>query len=95
MVCCKILKILSPNQQKQAILVYAGIAKILKAYTYSVAVDVFGDVPYSEANKLKQGIVHPKFDDDASIYESLFALINEGIADLNNTYGSKYQSTRS
>jgi hypothetical protein len=34
-------------------LVYAGIAKILKAYTYSVAVDVFGDVPYSEANKLK------------------------------------------
>jgi hypothetical protein len=66
-------------------LVYAGIAKILKAYTYSVAVDVFGDVPYSEANKLKQGIVHPKFDDDASIYESLFPLINEGIADLNNT----------
>jgi len=66
-------------------LVYAGIAKILKAYTYSVAVDVFGDVPYSEANKLKQGITHPKFDDDASIYESLFPLINEGIADLNNT----------
>jgi hypothetical protein len=66
-------------------LIYAGIAKILKAYTYSVAVDVFGDVPYSEANKLKQGIIHPKFDDDASIYESLFPLINEGIADLNNT----------
>ncbi|TMI95073.1 MAG: SusD/RagB family nutrient-binding outer membrane lipoprotein [Bacteroidetes bacterium] len=66
-------------------LVYAGIAKILKAYTYSVAVDVFGDVPYSEANKLKQGILHPKFDDDASIYESLFPLINEGIADLTNT----------
>src|SRR6188508_3378369 len=66
-------------------LIYAGIAKILKAYTYSVAVDVFGDVPYSEANKLKQGVLHPKFDDDASIYESLFPLINEGIADLNNT----------
>jgi hypothetical protein len=64
---------------------YAGIAKILKAYTYSVAVDVFGDVPYSEANKLKEGILHPKFDDDATIYESLFALINAGIADLNNS----------
>ena len=63
---------------------YAGIAKILKAYTYSVAVDVFGDIPYSEANKLKEGILHPKFDDDATIYESLFALINSGIADLNN-----------
>ncbi len=64
---------------------YAGIAKILKAYTYSVMVDVFGDLPYSEANKLKEGILYPKFDDDAAIYESLFALINEGIADLNNT----------
>jgi len=64
---------------------YAGIAKILKAYTYSVMVDVFGDLPYSEANKLKAGILHPKFDDDAAIYESLFALINSGIADLTNT----------
>src|SRR4026207_401334 len=63
---------------------YAGIAKILKAYAYSVAVDVWGDVPYSEANKLKEGILYPKFDDDAAIYESLFALINSGIADLNN-----------
>lgn len=64
---------------------YVGIAKILKAYTYSVMVDVFGDLPYTEANKLKEGILHPKFDDDAAIYESLFALINSGIADLNNT----------
>ena len=64
---------------------YVGIAKILKAYTYSVMVDVFGDIPYSEANKLKEGILYPKFDDDAAIYESLFTLINEGIADLNNT----------
>ncbi len=63
---------------------YAGIAKILKAYAYSVAVDVWGDVPYSEANKLKEGVLYPKFDDDAAIYESLFALINSGIADLNN-----------
>ena len=57
---------------------YAGIAKILKAYTYSIMVDVFGDIPFSEANKLKAGILYPKFDDDAAIYESLFTLINEG-----------------
>jgi len=63
---------------------YAGIAKILKAYSYSVLVDVFGDVPFSEANKLKEGILYPKFDDDAAIYDALFLLIDEGIADLNN-----------
>lgn len=64
---------------------YAGIAKILKAYTYSQLVDAFGDVPFSEANKLKEGIVYPKFDDDAAIYPQLFTLLDEGIADLNNT----------
>src|SRR5436190_23179196 len=28
---------------------YSGIAKILKAYEYSLVVDVWGDVPYTEA----------------------------------------------
>ena len=63
---------------------YVGIAKVLKAYTFSVLVDVFGDVPFSEANKLKEGIIYPKFDDDATIYPALFTLLDEGIADLNN-----------
>ncbi len=63
---------------------YAGIAKILKAYTYSQLVDVFGDVPFSQANKLKEGIVYPVFDDDAAIYPQLFTLLDEGIADLQN-----------
>ncbi|MGZ4012241.1 MAG: SusD/RagB family nutrient-binding outer membrane lipoprotein [Flavisolibacter sp.] len=63
---------------------YAGIAKILKGYTYSVLVDVFGNVPFSQANKLKQGIIYPKFDDGAAIYDSVFNIINSGIADLNN-----------
>jgi hypothetical protein len=64
---------------------YAGIAKIMKAYTVSLLVDVFGDIPYEEAGRLKEGILFPKFDDDASIYPKLFALIDNGIADLNNT----------
>ena len=63
---------------------YVGIAKVLKAYTFSVLVDVFGDVPFSEANKLKEGIIYPKFDDDATIYPALFTILDEGIADLNN-----------
>src|SRR6476469_3601939 len=64
---------------------YAGVAKILKAYTYSQLVDVFGDVPFSEATKLKEGITYPKFDDDAAIYPQLFTMLDDGIADLKNT----------
>jgi hypothetical protein len=63
---------------------YAGIAKILKAYAYSQLVDVFGDVPFSEATKLVEGNRYPKFDDDAEIYPQLFTLLDEGIADVNN-----------
>lgn len=63
---------------------YVGIAKILKAYTFSQLVDAFGDIPFSEANKLKQGIIYAKFDDDATIYPQLIALLDEGIGDLNN-----------
>ncbi len=62
---------------------YAGIAKILKAYSYSQLVDVFGDVPFSEATKLVEGTRYPKFDDDAAIYPQLFTLLDEGIADVN------------
>ena len=70
---------------------YAGIARIIKAYTYSQLVDVFGDVPFTEANKLKEGILYPKFDDDAVIYDSLFKILDRGIADLNNTSSTNIQ----
>jgi hypothetical protein len=64
---------------------YVGIAKILKAYSYSQLVDAFGDVPFSEANKLREGIKYAKFDKGSEIYPQLFTLLDQGIADLNNT----------
>ncbi|HVX27450.1 MAG TPA: SusD/RagB family nutrient-binding outer membrane lipoprotein, partial [Parafilimonas sp.] len=65
--------------------IYAGIAKVLKAYAYSQFVDVFGDIPFSEASKLDSGITYPKFDKDADIYPQLFALLDDAIKDLSNT----------
>ncbi len=64
--------------------VYAGIAKIMKAYAFSQMVDVWGDIPFSEYNSFKNGVKQPKFDDDATIYPKLLTLIDEGIADINN-----------
>jgi hypothetical protein len=65
--------------------IYAGIAKVLKAYAYSQFVDVFGNIPFSEASKLDSGITYPKFDKDADIYPQLLALLDDGISDLSNT----------
>lgn len=63
---------------------YAGVAKILKAYVFSQMVDAWGDIPFSEFNKFKDGIKQPKFDDDALVYPQLIAMIDAGIADINN-----------
>ncbi len=64
-------------------LIYAGIGKIMKAYLFSQMVDLWGDIPYTEANTM--GITEPAFDNDEDIYTALFALIDAGIADINNT----------
>src|SRR5258708_24344597 len=64
---------------------YVGIAKIIKAYAFSQLVDIFGDIPFSEANKLKAPNTAPKFDDDGTIYPQLFTMIDEGIANLSAT----------
>lgn len=63
---------------------YLGIALTLKAYTVSTMVDLFGDIPYSEAlqGDAETQIKNPKFDDDAAIYASCIALLDEAIANL-------------
>jgi hypothetical protein len=67
--------------------VYAGIAKIYKAYGFSITTDLWGDVPYSETLK-GTGILTPKLDAQKDIYlgaagvQSLFDLVKEGMADL-------------
>jgi len=62
-----------------------GAAQILKAYYFSLMVDIWGDVPFSEAFRGDQGIKTPAFDEGASIYTSLFALIDAGIANIQAT----------
>ncbi|MDR2814783.1 MAG: SusD/RagB family nutrient-binding outer membrane lipoprotein [Prevotellaceae bacterium] len=63
-------------------LVYAGIAKTLKAYAFSVMTDLWGDIPYSEFNVPGLNAPHP--DKSADIYNSLIALLEAARADLSN-----------
>jgi hypothetical protein len=60
---------------------YFGIAKVIKAFAYSLLVDYWGDIPFSEA---LQGVsnVQPAIDDDAEIYPQLLILLDQAIADL-------------
>ena len=63
---------------------YSGIAKVLKAYIFSMMVDIWGDLPYTEFDQFKAGIRQPKFDKGSDIYTSVLALLDLGISDLNN-----------
>ncbi|MEJ8802947.1 SusD/RagB family nutrient-binding outer membrane lipoprotein [Pontibacter sp. H249] len=60
---------------------YTGVAKILKAYTLAQAVDIWGDVPSSEA---LQGTANtqPKLDNDEEVYNQIFAMLDEGLAGI-------------
>ncbi|WP_426059594.1 SusD/RagB family nutrient-binding outer membrane lipoprotein [Hymenobacter sp. B1770] len=68
---------------------YVGVAQLQKAYVFSQMVDMFGDIPYSEALR-GAGNTSPRFDKDADIYngnaslgiQGLFQLIDEGLANL-------------
>jgi hypothetical protein len=77
------LNVIIKNGTAETRYAYAGIAKILKAYTYSILVDVYGDIPFSEFDQFPE-IKQPKFDQGKDIYPKLFTLIDEGIADINN-----------
>lgn len=67
------------NTQKKFPMV--GMTKILKAYAMMTLVDMFGDVPYTEAN---MGIenTNPKADKGADVYAKAIVLLDESIADL-------------
>jgi hypothetical protein len=68
---------------------YSGIAKLQKAYILSIATDLWGDVPYSQAGK---GLIYPQpaFEAQQDIYlgnssrgiVGLLGLVRSGLADL-------------
>ncbi len=67
---------------------YAGVAKIMKAYTYQLLVDTWGKVPFSEAVKFTDNL-RPKFDDGAAIYPEIIKLLDDGIKDISATTSVK------
>ena len=67
-----------------------AIIETLNVYTYSVLVDTFGDIPYSEALDA-DGHPTPKYDDAEVIYADLFDRLNAAIASIdpnNNSFGA-------
>ncbi|MEC5394462.1 SusD/RagB family nutrient-binding outer membrane lipoprotein [Bergeyella sp. RCAD1439] len=67
-------------------LVYVGVAQIMKAYTFSVITDLFGDIPYTDAMKGRENIT-PTYDTQEAIYTDLIKVIDKGIANIKTDEG--------
>ena len=71
---------------------YQGIAQIMQAYEVSILVDIYGNVPYSQAWNLAEHL-RPAYDDDEVIYKDLMAKLNSGLDLIKNAGSDKNIST--
>jgi hypothetical protein len=63
-----------------------AIIDLCQAFTCSVLVDIFGDIPYTEA--LDPDNLIPRYDDEAAIYDDLMSRIQTSVAEMDEAYGS-------
>jgi len=68
--------------------IHLGTAMILKSYVLTTLVDIFGDVPYTEA---QQGtdIISPSRDTGSSVYAAALTILDDAIAILSGTESAK------
>ena len=65
-----------------------AIARITKAWFFSIVTDRWGDVPYSDALKLNLNF-NPKYDKQADVYNDLFKELKEGAAQFDGGAAAK------
>ncbi|MCM4150964.1 SusD/RagB family nutrient-binding outer membrane lipoprotein [Arenibacter sp. N53] len=68
------------------------IIEILNVYAYSILVETFGDVPYTEALNIDNLL--PKYDDGETVYKDLIGRLTAAINALDETNGSFGSSDR-
>jgi hypothetical protein len=62
---------------------YKAIAKILKSFYFQYLVDMYGDIPYSEAH-LRGTNLTPKYDPAITVYRDLIVQLDEAISLIDN-----------
>jgi Starch-binding associating with outer membrane len=55
---------------------YVAIALLMKAYTFQLITDAWGDAPYTQALQATQGNSYPKYDVQKTIYGGMLGLVD-------------------
>ncbi len=78
------IKAMTPLAEEANLNFHLGVAQFIEAYTMTMFVDFFGDIPYSEANLGSENF-NPSVDPGASVYDAAFSLLDQAIANFNAT----------
>ncbi|MBL7860122.1 MAG: SusD/RagB family nutrient-binding outer membrane lipoprotein [Cyclobacteriaceae bacterium] len=71
--------------EEKGLTTHIAVGKILSAYVYLTLVDVFGDVPRTEALKGGEGNFNPVADGGESVYDYAITLLDEARTELAKT----------
>ena len=78
--------IIRKTKDKPELVNKKAIARIMKVWVNAQTTDIYGDMPYSEANKSpEEAIASPKYDTQESIYLDFFKELKEAVAELDET----------
>ncbi|MEQ1587014.1 MAG: SusD/RagB family nutrient-binding outer membrane lipoprotein [Cyclobacteriaceae bacterium] len=78
-------QIMQPLAVEKGLTTHVAVGKILEAYTYLTLVDVFGDVPQTEALKGASGNFNPTVSSGSDIYTYAIQLLTEARTELAKT----------
>ena len=76
------IRIIKEKSTENGAIHYRGAAKIMEAVILGYSVDLWNDIPYTEALQLEV-TTQPRFDSGEAVYARVQQLLDEGIADLN------------
>ena len=69
---------------------FKGPAKVMKAYLFGALVDMYGNIPYTDALKGTRALA-PKFDDQKAVYEDLIKQLDSALIDIKaNAFASAF-----
>ncbi|WP_240935803.1 SusD/RagB family nutrient-binding outer membrane lipoprotein [Hymenobacter sp. HDW8] len=56
---------------------YQAVGLIMRAYTFSLLTDIYGDIPYSDALRAKEGVLQPKYDKQQDVYKGILGELKQ------------------
>jgi len=63
----------------------AAALKVLQCFMFEYLTDQYGDIPYSEALRGRDGIIKPAYDMQEDIYSGILSTLDEAISTLSST----------